>query len=351
MADGRKRVTRALMTLCITALGGSLLVASPSSAEPDIADVQVRVDALYHQAEVASERLNESRDRLAQAQSRLRSLRADLSRKQAEVEDARREVVSAVVAQSQGQAFSSASQVALSDSPDAFLERLVVVSQYNDQQTELKAQFASQAKQLEIRQQAARRELSQVAETKRELATHKAKIDEKASAARKLLDRLKTDAAAEAAERAASASRALEQSRDPVPAPTSPAPTPAAPAPSPSASGRAGAAVDYALAQVGDAYVWGASGPDAFDCSGLTLMAWGQGGVSLPHSSSGQMSSGASVAQSQLQPGDLVFYYSPVSHVGVYIGNGKIVHAANPSDGVVVAPVFSMPYSGAVRPG
>jgi cell wall-associated NlpC family hydrolase len=117
------------------------------------------------------------------------------------------------------------------------------------------------------------------------------------------------------------------------------------------ASGRAAVAVKYALAQVGDAYVYGAAGPDAFDCSGLTMMAWGQAGVGLPHSSSAQYSSGARVSQSELQPGDLVFYYSPISHVGIYIGNGMIVHAANPSSGVRVAAVNSMPYTGAVRPG
>jgi cell wall-associated NlpC family hydrolase len=109
--------------------------------------------------------------------------------------------------------------------------------------------------------------------------------------------------------------------------------------------------VQYALGQVGDSYVYGAAGPDAFDCSGLTMMAWAAAGVSLPHSSGAQMGSGTPVSQSQLAPGDLVFYYSPVSHVGIYIGNGQIVHAANPSTGVQVAPVFSMPYSGAVRPG
>ena len=81
------------------------------------------------------------------------------------------------------------------------------------------------------------------------------------------------------------------------------------------------------------------------------MMAWAQAGVSLPHSSSAQMGSGSPVSQSDLQPGDLVFYYSPVSHVGIYIGNGQIVHASNPSTGVQVSPVFSMPYSGAVRPG
>ena len=117
------------------------------------------------------------------------------------------------------------------------------------------------------------------------------------------------------------------------------------------ASGRAGAAVAYALAQVGDAYVYGAMGENAFDCSGLTMRASAQAGVSLPHSSSAQFGSGPRVSTSDLQPSDLVFYYSPISHVGLYIGNGMIVHAANPGTGVVVSGLHSMPYVGAVRPG
>ena len=112
------------------------------------------------------------------------------------------------------------------------------------------------------------------------------------------------------------------------------------------------AAVDYAMAQVGDSYVYGASGPDAFDCSGLTSMAWAAAGVALPRSSGAQLAGGGTpVSMSDLQPGDLVFYYSPVSHVAMYIGGGQIVHAANPGTGVAVAGVSSMPVSGAVRPG
>jgi peptidoglycan DL-endopeptidase CwlO len=94
------------------------------------------------------------------------------------------------------------------------------------------------------------------------------------------------------------------------------------------ASGRAAAAVQFALAQVGDAYVYGAAGPDAWDCSGLTMGAWAAAGVSLPHSSSAQMGSGMPVSASQLQPGDLVFYYSPVSHVGIYAGDGRVLNAS-----------------------
>ena len=117
------------------------------------------------------------------------------------------------------------------------------------------------------------------------------------------------------------------------------------------ASGRAGAAVSFAMAQVGESYVYGAAGPSAWDCSGLTMVAWAQAGVGLPHSSSAQYSSGTRVAVGDLQPGDLVFYYSPISHVGMYIGNGMIVHAANPSTGVQVTGLNTMPYVGAVRPG
>jgi peptidoglycan DL-endopeptidase CwlO len=353
--DDRKWITRLLMGLGVVALVGSVLTASPSSAEPEIEDVQARVDRLYHEAEIASERFNEARVRLSRSRSRLATLRADLAHKRGQVEEVRREVVSSVVAQSQGQVFSAATQIALSERPDAFLEQLVVVSQYNDVQTEMRARFTRELRQLEMRREAAERELEEVTRTRQELASQKETIDEKAAEAQDLLERLEAEAAERAAARAArearAASRALAQSRESLPAPT-PSPTPEpAPAPVPAASGRAAAAVEYALAQVGDAYVWGAEGPDAFDCSGLTLMAWRQAGVSLPHSSSMQMSSGTPVSQSQLQPGDLVFYYSPVSHVGIYVGGGKIVHAANPSTGVEIAPVFSMPYSGAVRPG
>ena len=326
MTDGRKRTARVLATLCITALSGTMLVASPSNADPDIESVQSRVDKLYHQAEQASERYNNARLEMKKAQTRLTALQDDLDRQQAKVDDVRAQVAKAVVSQYQGQALSSTTQVLLSENPDAFLNQLTTVSEYNDQQSQMMADFAVQAKQLEMRQAAAQREVDRIAVTKKELGQEKAEIDDKAAKAKELLGKLKN--------RAASASRS--GARVPVNVP---------------ASGRAGAAVSYAMSQVGDAYVYGASGPSAYDCSGLTMMAWAQAGVSLPHSSSGQMGSGAPVSQSQLQPGDLVFYYSPVSHVGMYIGNGMIVHAANPGDGVTTAPVNSMPYSGAVRPG
>ncbi len=102
---------------------------------------------------------------------------------------------------------------------------------------------------------------------------------------------------------------------------------------------------------MGDAYVYGAAGPNAFDCSGLTMYAWRAAGVSIPHASSMQPGAGTPVSLSALQPGDLVFYYSPISHVGMYIGGGRLVHAANPSRPVEIVSVHSMPVNMAVRIG
>jgi cell wall-associated NlpC family hydrolase len=333
VTDGRKQIARVLATLCITALSGTVLIAAPTYADPDISSVQSKVDKLYQQAEQASERYNDARLEMKQAQTRLSALQADLDRQQNKVDGVREQVAAAVVSQYQGQALSSTTQVLLSQNPDAFLDQMTAVSEYNDQQSQMMADFAVQAKQLEMRQAAAKRELDRIAATKQELGKEKSEIDSKAAEAKDLLSTLKN--------RAAAASRSKDRAATPA----------AAPVANVAASGRAGAAVQYALAQVGDAYVYGAAGPSAFDCSGLTMMAWAQAGVGLPHSSGAQMGSGPSISQSQLQPGDLVFYYSPVSHVGMYIGNGMIVHAANPGSGVTTAPVNSMPYSGAVRPG
>jgi cell wall-associated NlpC family hydrolase len=217
----------------------------------------------------------------------------------------------------------------LSDDPDTFIAQMTTLSQYNAQQAGIVNDLAVQVGRLEERQRTAQRELDTIARSRTELAREKYAIDKRMSEAKALLGRLKD-------ERQQRVSRS--GSRLPV--------SSAAPA-----SGRAAAAVSYAMAQVGDAYVFGAAGPSAFDCSGLTMMAWAQAGVALPHSSSGQMGYGTPVSLSALQPGDLIFYYSPVSHVGMYIGNGMIVNAENPSVGVRVAPMNSMPISGAVRPG
>jgi peptidoglycan DL-endopeptidase CwlO len=327
--NGRKRLITVLSAVAMAAALG--LVPGSAQAEPDIEDVEARVDRLYHEAEMASERYNDVKLELAELDKDLATIKADERRQDRRLEAVRTQVQDSIVRQYQGESLSAVGQIVVSDDPGAFLGRLSTMSSFNDLQSQMFSDYSRELKALEIRRDATQRRANQVAELEAQLGKEKATIDEKVDEAEALLDRLEEE---QREEMMAAPSRSSE-----VRAPSVPA------------SGRAGAAVSYAMAQVGDAYVYGATGPDAYDCSGLTMASWAQAGVALPHSSSAQYGSGPQVPASALQPGDLVFYYSPISHVGMYVGNGMIVHAANPSTGVQVAGLYSMPFTGAVRPG
>ena len=326
MFNGRKRLITGMSGLALAAVVG-FIPSTPAQAAPDINDVQARVDHLYRQAEQASERYNNAKLELRDLKRDTSALKADQDRQDARLKVVQSQVQDSVVRQYEGESLSAVSQVVVSKDPGAFLSQLSTMSAFNDIQSSLFENYTTELKALDIRRQATEKRAAEVAATKKKLASAKSTIDDKLSEAKSLLGKLKAD------------QRDAMLSRDTTRMPTV------------SASGSAGAAVDFAMAQVGEAYVYGAAGPDAWDCSGLTMMAWAQAGVSLPHSSSAQYSSGPHIAASDLQPGDLVFYYQPISHVGMYIGNGMIVNAENPSAGVKVTGLYSMPYTGAVRPG
>lgn len=119
--------------------------------------------------------------------------------------------------------------------------------------------------------------------------------------------------------------------------------------PAVSGSGKAAEALRYALGKLGRPYVWGAAGPTTFDCSGLTMWAYQQVGISLPHYTGSQWNAGTHVSRSQLQPGDLVFFHSDLHHMGMYLGNGQMVHAPHTGDVVRIAPLDGRPFVGGVR--
>ncbi len=195
-----------------------------------------------------------------------------------------------------------------------------------------------------------------------DVTSRKSDLDAEAARYKSLYDSLseqERQAAAAAAERANAAANAAAAAADPAQAAAAPVAanrsenrTPitdtSAPAESssseaaapsaPSGSSAAAAAVAAALSREGMSYVYGAAGPSSFDCSGLTSWAWAQAGVSIPRTSGGQAGL-PSVPLSELQPGDLVTYYSPVSHVGMYIGNGQIIHASSPARPIYITTV------------
>ncbi|MCZ4499603.1 MAG: putative endopeptidase precursor [Marmoricola sp.] len=332
MQHGRKRTTAlvatliALMTALVTVGIGFAVPAA--TAKPDLKTVKKQVEKLDQQAEAASERYNDAKVRLGQTRTALSSLNSDLGRQKAVVGTMRRQVAAMVVDQYQGDALSTTSQVVLSTNPDAFLDNLNAVSAYNSQRGQVMTQFTNELDRLVLRKSAVKSEAKRLQSLEGQMAREKSEIDAKASRAHALLDKL--EAAQQAAILGGDYTGAV---------------------PTFSGGSRAAVALRYAMAQIGKSYVYGAAGPGAFDCSGLMMRAWGAAGVGLPHSSRAQQGSGMRVSEGQLQPGDLVFYYSPVSHVGMYIGNGLIVNAENPRAGVRVTGLHTMPYVGAVRPG
>ncbi|MEV5828770.1 NlpC/P60 family protein [Spirillospora sp. NPDC052242] len=114
-------------------------------------------------------------------------------------------------------------------------------------------------------------------------------------------------------------------------------------------TGKAARALKYAMSKLGRPYVWGAEGPGSFDCSGLTMWAYRQVGVNLPHYTGSQFTSGVRVSRSELRPGDLVFFHSDLHHMGMYVGDGKMIHAPHTGDVVRIAPMAGRPFAGAVR--
>ncbi|HEU4513509.1 MAG TPA: C40 family peptidase [Nocardioidaceae bacterium] len=250
------------------------------------------------------------------------------------------------------QAAAGAQQVAqeIAEEKDRLIRELadaqdISVSLARQRQTALeeiareRAAARARAEAEETARQQALQEARDRAEARREARTQ-AVADRKAAADREAEATAQARAAAdrqarEEREREAREPREADQQtplNTPQPASPPPAPAPPPPPPPPSGSGGADRAIAFATAQVGEPYVWGAAGPDSWDCSGLMLEAWGQSGVYLPHYSVAQYYAGTPISSSDLRPGDLVFWgtsSSPdsIHHVAMYIGNGQIVHA------------------------
>ena len=170
-------------------------------------------------------------------------------------------------------------------------------------------------------------------EAAQEAAREAARVAQAEADAQALMAQGATRAAAQEAAAAAAAATPRSVSRAPV-----------------GASGSSSAALDFAFSQIGKPYIWGSGGPEGYDCSGLTAAAFAAAGVTLPRTSAAQASAGTPVSVSDLAPGDLVFFGSPIYHVGIYVGDGLMVHAPKPGDSVKVAKMWTTPVS-AVRVG
>jgi cell wall-associated NlpC family hydrolase len=191
---------------------------------------------------------------------------------------------------------------------------------------------------------AAQKQRDEIQAQKDELSAGQAKLEALQSQVKGQIADLVAKAEAERQAREAAAAQA--QYKLPAPLPTNQGPTPTPPTPPPS-SGNVGAVMAYAYAQLGKPYCYAGAGPDCFDCSGLSMMAWAQAGVSMPHGSYAQQAMFPAVSMNDLQVGDLVFWDG---HVGIYVGGGAVLHAPHTGTVVQITPIWSG-VIGAARPG
>ncbi len=315
--------------LTVTTLPGTA-AADPETATTPEQAAQLVADA-SHRLEVVSEQVNEAREVLGLQQLAVATARQDVEEARAQLDSLDgqlRQVARSAYTAGAGEELATLDLLMTSDSAEDFVSSLTFLDQIAGHTTGV---------------------LDDVSVAAAEAEQAEAGADAAEAAARQTLDdlsaqeeQLQSDIADYQQQFTELTAAQQQQVQEAQVAQTGQAVAPAAVARPVAASGSAQAAVDTALAQVGDSYVWGASGPNSFDCSGLTQYAYAAAGVSLPHSSRMQAQMGTAVSRAELQPGDLIFYYSPVSHVSMYIGNGQMVHASTSGQPVKVVSVDSM---------
>ncbi|MFI1763776.1 NlpC/P60 family protein [Streptomyces sp. NPDC020800] len=335
---------RTAATLALAGAASATAFDGTGHAEPQLtpAQVKTKVDKLYQEAEAATEKYDGAKEKADTAQRHLNSLRDETARKQDGLNAARNALGSYATAQYRQGGIDPAWQLALSSDPDRYLEGAAFAERADARQAGAVAGVREQLREIEQLRGAARIEVKSLRARQTELRRQKRTITAKLTEARRLLARLTPPQQARVtgdggapgrASRSASDARAALEHAGAVAAPGT----------------RAAAAVAYAYQKLGSPYVWGATGPNAFDCSGLAQAAYHSAGISLPRTTYAQINAGRRVSRSELQPGDLVFFYSGISHVGIYVGNGQMIHAPNPSAPVRLAPVDLMPFAGATR--
>ncbi|MBQ0986428.1 C40 family peptidase [Streptomyces sp. F63] len=301
--------------------------------------VKAQVDRLYEEATQATEKYNGANEKEEKLQKEVESLQETVARGQAELNKLRNGLGSMATAQYRSGGIDPSVQLLLASDPDGYLEKASTLDRLSSQQ--LTTLRKAQEKQRTLQQQRAEAagKLQDLEETRTELRDRKKEIQGKLAQAQRLLNKLTAEEKAAMAaeeERANRTSARAELGNQSA------------------GTGRAASAFEAAKSRVGMPYVWGATGPSSFDCSGLTSWAFQQAGIAIPRTSQAQASAGTRInSQSQLRPGDLVIMRSDLSHVGFYAGNGQILHAPKPGASVRYEPMSTsgMPFMWGVRIG
>lgn len=311
-----------------TALVSVFWHSAPASAEPSLNEARSAVRQLTTKMRNANENVNRARDELEESQKRQNDLESKLGDLQKRYDETSAKTGKLGAAAYKNGGNVSFGSVLSSGGPQTMLDQLSYIDVINSVNAKLLRENTAAQKKLNEAKKGIDDEVNKRKETTAAAENQKKSLQADYDKWKKLRDRL-------------SPSDALEDGINGTY--------------DGSASGKAEDVVKFAYAQLGKPYVFGAGGPGSFDCSGLTAAAWKKGGVFLPHSARQQYSklSGRRVSLGSLLPGDLVFFYSGVSHVGIYIGSGKMIHAPEPGQSVKIGKIRinGMPIKGAARPG
>lgn len=361
----RSAAGHALLLAMAFLLGPVLLLASPTAAAAPpltIAEARAQIEQLQTDAEAFDQSYLEVEEQLKQGRGRLKLKRADAQAQAAKVVGLRRQVGQAALAQFQNRDLDTAARLAVSEDTTGFLRQVSTIGKINENQNAALQDLQQEQASLASLEQSAKIDLAKLKEQEQELQKLRKASDKKIIEARAVLAKLtakqrrqiadeEAKAAAEARRDAERGSRESSGSGESDNSKDSDDSDAKDDGDSSSAAGRGAVALAYARKQLGKPYRWGAAGPDAYDCSGLTLAAWRAAGVSLPRVSRQQATVGRPITKSELQPGDLVFFYSPISHVSLYAGNGTVLDAPRPGKTIRYLKMSYMPWAGARRPG
>ncbi|MGQ5635568.1 MULTISPECIES: NlpC/P60 family protein [unclassified Streptomyces] len=339
--------TPALATAALTSMAvfSQTAEAAPGTdhAKPSLEEVEKKVDDLYRQAESATEKYNAAKERTGRQRGRVDALRDELARRTERLDKAREELGSFAAAQYRtGAAAPGTATFLLANNPQDYFDQSQLMNRLTAREKRaVDAYVGEQAAAMKERRQASE-SLRTLDASQQDLRAAKAAVQRKLASARELLSTLTAQEKArlaaierekqqEAARRAAELAKqqAARQQADSSSS-TASASGSAGSAESSSYDTKAEKAVAFARAQIGKPYVWGATGPDSYDCSGLTQAAWKAAGVTLPRTTYDQVDAGTTVSLADARPGDLIFFYDDISHVGVYMGNGMMIHAPKP---------------------
>ncbi|WP_330280078.1 NlpC/P60 family protein [Streptomyces sp. NBC_00569] len=309
----RTRVT--VLTATAAAAVALTSQAAQAAPKPSKSEVKAKVDKLYEEAEKATDKYNGAKEKQKKLEKEIGDLQDKVARGQEDLNELRSGLGSMASAQYRSGGIDPSVQLFLSADPDDFLDKASTLDQLSGQQVEGLKKIQEKQRSLAQERQEAADKLKDLADTRTELGKKKQQVQSKLSAAQKLLNTLtaaeRQKMAADDARASRSAGARVDLGNE-VPA-----------------SKRGAAALSAAATQLGKPYVSGGTGPNSYDCSGLTQWSYGQAGVGITRTTYTQQNDGPKIGMSQLRPGDLVFFNN-LAHVGLYAGNGQVLHAPHP---------------------